>query len=99
MGGDLEIDIEDLKHAFLTHMHSDHNLGLSDLIITPWIMGREHKLVLHGPKALDNMAKNLIEAFEFDINYRINGTQPQNSTAISMTLIKSLMDMYMKIIL
>ena len=79
-GGDLDIDTEDLEHAFLTHMHSDHNLGLADLIITPWIMGREHKLVLHGPKALDNMAKNLIEAFEFDINYRINGTQPQNNT-------------------
>ena len=61
-------------------MHSDHNLGLADLIITPWIMGRENKLILHGPKELDAMAKNIIEAYEFDINYRINGSQPQNNT-------------------
>lgn len=79
-GGDLNINTQDIEHAFLTHMHSDHNLGLSDLIITPWIMGRKNRLTLHGPKELDAMAKNIIEAFDFDIKYRINGTQPQNNT-------------------
>ena len=79
-GGNLDLKVEDIEHAFLTHMHSDHNLGLADLIITPWIMGRENKLILHGPKELDAMAKNIIEAYEFDINYRINGSQPQNNT-------------------
>ena len=79
-GGDLEVDTTSIEHAFLTHMHSDHTLGLSDLIITPWIMGKTKSLKLHGPKELDLMAKNIIDAYAFDINYRINGTQPQNST-------------------
>jgi ribonuclease BN (tRNA processing enzyme) len=61
-------------------MHSDHTLGLSDLIITPWIMGKTQTLKLHGPKELNLMAQNIIDAYAFDIDYRINGTQPQNSS-------------------
>ena len=34
-----ELEVENLEYAFLTHFHSDHSLGLADLIITPWIMG------------------------------------------------------------
>ena len=79
-GGENNFDVEDIKHAFLTHMHSDHTLGLSDLIITPWVMGRESKLSLYGPPKLKQMAENIIKAYEFDINYRITGTQPQNNT-------------------
>ena len=79
-GGDNNFNVEDIEHAFLTHMHSDHTLGLSDLIITPWIMGRESKLNLYGPPKLKEMAENIIKAYEFDINYRITGTQPQNNT-------------------
>src|SRR6185503_8614158 len=29
-----------LDTAFLTHLHSDHTLGLADLILTPWVMHR-----------------------------------------------------------
>jgi ribonuclease BN (tRNA processing enzyme) len=38
-----------LKIAFLTHLHADHTLGLADLILTPWIMGRKEPLELYGP--------------------------------------------------
>ena len=27
-----------LKIAFITHLHSDHTLGLADVMLTPWIM-------------------------------------------------------------
>src|SRR4051812_36184293 len=30
--------------VFLTHLHSDHTLGLADVIFTPWIQGREAPL-------------------------------------------------------
>ncbi|MEN8172310.1 MAG: MBL fold metallo-hydrolase, partial [Chloroflexota bacterium] len=36
-GGPLkELEIANIKTAFLTHMHSDHNIGYADLILTPW---------------------------------------------------------------
>src|SRR5471032_3290109 len=30
-----------LQHVFLTHLHSDHTLGLAYLIFTPWVQGRK----------------------------------------------------------
>ena len=40
-----------LRIGFLTHLHADHTLGLPDLMITPWIMGRKEPLELYGPEA------------------------------------------------
>ena len=70
--------VKNFEHAFLTHIHSDHSAGLADLLLTPWIMGRDKKLNLYGPKGLEQMASSTLEAFEDDINYRIYGTQPSN---------------------
>ena len=80
-GGEYQaLEVENLKYAFLTHIHSDHTLGLADLIITPWIMGRSKPLKIFGPKGAKNMHTNIIKAYQPDIDYRIYGTQPQNST-------------------
>ena len=78
-GGKIEaMTVKNFEHAFLTHIHSDHSAGLADLLLTPWIMGRDKKLNLFGPKGLEQMASSTLEAFEDDINYRIYGTQPSN---------------------
>ena len=78
-GGKIEaMTVKNLEHAFLTHIHSDHSSGLADLLLTPWIMGRDKKLNLYGPKGLEEMASSTLKAFEEDINYRIYGTQPSN---------------------
>ena len=79
-GGKVEaMNVKNLEHAFLTHIHSDHSAGLADLLLTPWIMGRERKLNLYGPSGLKKMASSILKAFEEDINYRIYGTQPSNN--------------------
>ena len=70
--------VKNFEHAFLTHIHSDHSAGLADLLLTPWIMGRDKKLNLYGPIGLEQMASSTLKAFEDDINYRIYGTQPSN---------------------
>ena len=41
-GGSIKgLAAKNLKHAFLTHLHSDHTAGYPDLILTPWVMGRD----------------------------------------------------------
>ena len=73
-----KLDVTQLEYAFLSHIHSDHTLGLADLIITPWIMGRDKPLKIFGPEAAKDMADHIIKAYQPDIDYRIYGTQPQN---------------------
>ena len=73
-----KLDVTQLEYAFLSHIHSDHTLGLADLIITPWIIGRDKPLKIFGPEAAKDMADYIIKAYQPDIDYRIYGTQPQN---------------------
>lgn len=78
-GGDIEaLSIKNLKTAFLTHLHSDHSTGLADLIHTPWIDGRDEPLELYGPDGVADMAFHITKAYEADIRYRIDGSQPSN---------------------
>lgn len=67
-----------LKIAFITHLHSDHTLGLADLIFTPWVLERNEPLKLYGPKGLKEMAMHLEQAYKIDINFRINGPEKAN---------------------
>ena len=51
-----------LRHAFLTHLHSDHTLGYPDLIFTPWVVGRKHRLEVYGPVGLKAMTSHVLAA-------------------------------------
>jgi ribonuclease BN (tRNA processing enzyme) len=44
-----------LKVAFVTHLHSDHTAGYSDLIFTGWTSGRAVPLEVYGPTGLKSM--------------------------------------------
>ena len=57
--------------VFLTHLHSDHVVGLPDLYLTGWVLGRrDTPLHLWGPDGTALMAEHLVDAFDFDINIR-----------------------------
>ena len=78
-GGEFpSMELKKINIAFLTHIHSDHSGALADLILTPWIMGRDVPLKLYGPPGLNAMSKNITEAYIDDINYRLYGSQPAN---------------------
>ena len=62
--------------VFLTHLHSDHTIGLPDVIHTGWIFGREHPLRLYGPPGTRDMAQHLTEAWAADVANRTGGLQP-----------------------
>ncbi len=70
-----------LDTLFLTHLHSDHTLGLPDLILTPWVMGRTEPLEVYGPVGTQAMADNIEKAYAEDIQIRTtNGLEHLNMT-------------------
>ena len=64
-----------LNRAFITHLHSDHTVGLPDLIFTPWVLGRDGPLHLHGPPGLAKMAEHLHAAYSEDVAIRTGGLE------------------------
>jgi ribonuclease BN (tRNA processing enzyme) len=67
-----------LTLAFATHLHSDHTLGLADLILTPWILERPTPLTLYGPRGLRAMTRHLVAAYAEDIRIRTRGGEPKH---------------------
>ena len=61
--------------AFITHLHSDHVLGLADLIFTSWVMGRSRPFPVYGPHGLARMTQHLYAAFSEDIRIRTEGLE------------------------
>src|SRR5215471_286149 len=61
-----------LKVAFVTHLHSDHTAGYSDLICTGWTSGRSTPLEVYGPTGLKAMTEHILEAYRIDIETRTN---------------------------
>jgi ribonuclease Z len=66
------LDVTNLRIVFLTHLHSDHTVGLPDLILSPWTLGRRVPLEAYGPAGLTGMATHLLEAYRLDIETRTN---------------------------
>ncbi|PKN24091.1 MAG: MBL fold metallo-hydrolase [Deltaproteobacteria bacterium HGW-Deltaproteobacteria-21] len=65
------IPLKEANKLFLTHLHSDHTVGIPDLWLTPWIFGRwEEPLYVWGPDGTKRMMSKLEEAFEFDLQIR-----------------------------
>lgn len=69
-----------LQTVFLTHLHSDHTLGLPDLIFSPWVLERELPLQVFGPKGVRDMARNISRAYARDVQVRLEGLEPANET-------------------
>lgn len=74
------IPVTRLRRLFLTHLHSDHTIGMPDLLLTPWVLEREEPLEIYGPAGAREMMSHLTAAYDADIRRRIDGLQPQNTT-------------------
>jgi len=68
-----------LRRVFLTHLHSDHTVGLPDLWLSPWVLGRRHPLEVYGPPGTSRLTKYLRMAYMEDVQTRRSGPQPANS--------------------
>jgi ribonuclease BN (tRNA processing enzyme) len=70
---------ERIGQVFLTHLHSDHTIGLPDVIHTGWVAEREAPLRLIGPGGTREMAEHLTAAWVEDIRIRTEGNQPHTT--------------------
>ncbi|HEX8027456.1 MAG TPA: MBL fold metallo-hydrolase, partial [Vicinamibacterales bacterium] len=61
-----------VTQLFLTHLHSDHVIGVPDLMLSPWAAAPERKVPLEvwGPAGTRDMMRHLEAAFAFDIHMR-----------------------------
>lgn len=61
-----------VQTVFLTHLHSDHVVGLPDVWLTGWVLGRQQPLRVLGPDGTAGMTLHLAQAYAADVIVRQN---------------------------
>ncbi len=70
----VDVGANNLDALLLTHLHSDHITDLGDVIITRWVTSFDAHpapLPIIGPPGTAAVVRATLEAFGFDIGYRI----------------------------
>jgi len=79
----LNIPLGNVDALFLTHLHSDHVVGIPDLWLTGWIPAvfgkRSVPFQVFGPDGTKDMMENLVRAFSWDIKIRSTGKSEADS--------------------
>lgn len=65
------VPLRNLRHIFITHHHSDHNLEYGGLIYNAWVSGFKGTIDSYGPPPLARITRQFLETNEYDINIRI----------------------------
>jgi len=86
----IKVSYDAIDALFLTHLHSDHIVGLPDLWLTGWLISkRATALNVFGPTGTDEMIKNLQKAFVYDIKIRIEDDKaPEEGSKLLATEIQ-----------
>lgn len=70
-----KIPLGAIDQVFLTHLHSDHVVGMPDLMLTGWLTSpfgrRKGPLRVSGPPGTVNLMTHLEKAYAWDIETRI----------------------------
>jgi ribonuclease Z len=66
----IKVPFAEVDALFLTHLHSDHVVGIPDLWLTGWIRRRTIPLRVWGPAGTREMMEHLEQAYQFDVHVR-----------------------------
>ena len=75
---------KEIDALFLTHLHSDHVVGIPDLWLSGWLLGRSKPLPIWGPQGTSSMAKHLAQAFAFDTRIRQAAPDPLPAAGVEV---------------
>jgi ribonuclease Z len=79
----IKVPFTEIDSLFLTHLHSDHIVGIPDFWLTGWARGRTIPLAVWGPAGTKEMMLHLAEAYRFDIQIReLDGGLPGKAMAV-----------------
>ena len=90
----LHVPLSGVTAVFLTHLHSDHIVGLPDLWLTGWLpptsfAHRTGPFRIWGPAGTEEMMANLAKAFQADIRFRIaDGIPPQGAVVVAKDVVQ-----------
>jgi ribonuclease Z len=80
-----KISLGSLEQVFLTHLHSDHIVGLSDLYLTSMLPGpfgsRTQPFRIMGAAGTEKMMSLMKQAFQADIDIRYNDGEMKDEQA------------------
>jgi ribonuclease Z len=82
----MQVPIKKVRSLFLTHLHSDHLVGLPDFWLTGWLISRpEVPLRVWGPRGTKDMMAHLERAFQYDIRIRLydDRTPPEGVVVVA----------------
>ena len=77
-------NLKNLNKLFLTHLHSDHVVGIPDVWLTGFLAPsfRASPMKVWGPKGTENLTSGLRQAYDFDVNIRIAQYGGQRATGM-----------------
>jgi len=71
-----ELNPQDIKYLFLTHLHSDHIHDIGELASSRW-WSRPQRLAIYGPKGIARYTQLMNEAAQIEADIRTVGTPAQ----------------------
>lgn len=61
-----------LDKLFLTHLDSDHILGIPELLLRGWVLERNQPVSVWGPEGTQIVVDGVVEAYQPDIQHRLD---------------------------
>lgn len=76
-----------VSKVFVTHLHSDHVIGIPDLFLTPWASeeARKVRFEVWGPRGTREMMDHMQKAFAFDIRIRRDVDEKYSKEGITVS--------------